>query len=61
MSNTFKLTKKNLLMLKAMGDSFNKINEIVFADNMDSFPYSDEQKIKDIKNVLVKFSEVNKI
>lgn len=57
---SFKLTKKNLLMLKAMADSFDKINEIAFADEMHVMPYGDSEKLRDIKDVLTKFGEVYK-
>ena len=55
--NTFKLTRKNLLMLKAMSESFDKINKIVFAEESHVFPYPDDQKISDIKRVLTEFGE----
>lgn len=57
MKNTFKFTKKNILMLKEMAFAMDKINKIVFADDYATIPYPDYQRIEDIKKVLTEYSE----
>lgn len=53
----FKLTKKNLLMLKDMVTSFDLIKNIVFAEEMHVLPYSPEQKLEDIKAIYERFGK----
>ena len=53
----FKLTKKNLLMLKDMATSFDLIKNIVFAKEMHVLPYPPEKKLEDIKAIYEKFGK----
>lgn len=55
--NTFKLTKKNLLMLKDMANSFDLIKNIVYAEELNVLPYPAEDKIRDIRSIMDKFGK----
>lgn len=55
--NNFKLTKKNLIMLKELAFAMDKINKIVFSEDYACLPYPDYKKIEDIKTVLNQYCE----
>lgn len=55
--NNFKLTRKNLIMLKELAFAMDKINKIVFCEDFDCLPYPDYKKIEDIKSVLNEYCE----
>ena len=58
--NSFKMTKKNILMIKEITEDFDLIRKIVFVEDMNVYPYSAEEKINDIKEIYKKFGEVYK-
>ena len=58
--NSFKMTKKNILMIKEITEDFELIRKIVFAEDMKVYPYSAEEKINDIQEIYKKFGEVYK-
>lgn len=58
--NSFKMTKKNILMIKEITEDFELIRKIVFAEDIHVYPYSAEEKINDIQEIYKKFGEVYK-
>lgn len=58
--NSFKMTKKNIMMIKEITEDFDLIRKIVFAEELNTFPYPAEEKIKDIREIYKKFGEVYK-
>ena len=54
--NKFKMTKRNILMIKDMASCFDKIKEIAFSD-VEDLPFSGFQKLDDIRNIYIKFGK----
>lgn len=54
--NSFKMTKRNILMIKDMAACFDKVREIAFSE-LDDVPFPEFKKLQEIREIYEKFGK----